>query len=84
MMADIECPPPLFKIFGSATECIYLFIQLYIYLFVFPGLVTLSTTRTKKLHCRRNITSYYDMKYEYCHKTILSGAGKKKQKYVLR
>ena len=27
------------------------------YLFVFPGVITLSITYTEKLHCRRNITS---------------------------
>ena len=30
---------------------------LFIYLFVFPGLVTLSIIHTEKLHCCRNITS---------------------------
>ena len=35
----------------------YLFIHLFVYLFVFPGMVTLSIVRTKKLHCRCNIIS---------------------------
>ena len=53
--------------------------MLFIYLLDFPGMATLSITRAKKLHCRRNITSYYNIKYEYCRKIILSGARKKKK-----
>ena len=34
---------------------IYSFI--FIYLFVFPGLVTVSILHTEKLHCYRDITS---------------------------
>ena len=32
-------------------------IYLFIYLFIFPDLVTLSILHTEKLHCCRNITS---------------------------
>ena len=48
-----------------------------------PGLVTLCITRTKKLHCRRNTTSYYNIKYDYGHKIILSGTGKKKKRFQI-
>ena len=50
----------------------------FIYLFF---QVTLPITRTEKLHCRRNITFKYNIKYKYCHKIILSGAGKRKKTF---
>ena len=64
-----------------ATCSIYFFLS--ICLFVFLGVVTLSIKRTKKLLCRRNTTSqFYNIKYKYRHKIIVSGAGKKKKKHV--
>ena len=37
--------------------CILCFLFHFIYLFGFPGVITLSITYTEKLHCHRNITS---------------------------
>ena len=37
--------------------CILYFLFHFIYLFGFPGVITLSITYTEKLHCRRNMTS---------------------------
>ena len=46
------------NIFGSSSNDAITFIYcLFIYLFVFPGLVTLSILQTENLHCCRNVTS---------------------------
>ena len=52
------------------------FFFLFIYLFFLVWLQFLSYIL---LHCCRTITSLYNIKYKYCHTTILTGAGKKKK-----
>ena len=59
---NVKCPAPREIEKDSKNQKGYLFILFILfYLFVFPGLVTLSILHTEKLHCCRNITSWYNI-----------------------